>query len=70
VGPEFSSGLAARGEKTAAAALHLLHCSSRAEAHGNLDDVDVVETQQTEKAPKNVHHRVAWHEAPKFQNWN
>ena len=58
--------LTTRGEKTAAAALHLLHRPGRAEAQDHLDDLEVVETQQTEKAPENVHYRAAWHDAPKF----
>ena len=55
---------------TTAAALHLLHRPGRTEAHGHLDDAKVVETQQAEKAPENVHHRAAWHETPKTQNRN
>ena len=62
--------LTARGEVTTAAALHRLHRPGRTEAHYHFDDAKVVETQEAEQSAENVHHRAAWRDAPKIQNWN
>ena len=64
--PLLRRALTAGGEVTTAATLHLLHRAGQTKAYGHLDDAKVVKTQLAEKAAKNIYHRAAWCEAPKF----